>query len=460
MHTFARSYTHTCVRTCIATRTCGCAHAVWAQDEYVDEPINDADLAAKEGFAQSVRAAYSAIIAPLTDEERRLVEEAGEEAQRIIEAAGPLMGLADASAEVKEACAWLQKHAPSYLKKFHDQPAAHAFCAAFLAETPLLVALIRDRTQEVSLETVAPATGDTGIYVVDTRVPRKRAEALTRASRVGRVVATKLRSTSRAENVDIRYTGQSVDNERRMREHADPNSAQFCDEAARCLEATCGAVTSVHELATVNAVARLAGQAGLTVAEGLNIAEAVVAHVLRTMTAEGGLNVADPGCVGVATSVSAAGGRVTSGARGRYGFGEQTAPWFRLGKMVCLAAHEIVGRCHFLAYDAAMAVAHTLPLGKLCEKHGESQLLDLAGRLGVADTDAVSVLHSMLTRKGGGCPSHAMRDQSHARARGIRPANLLGRACVAFDSAVCCGRRVARCGGLSQSARLPSRWAA
>ena len=109
---------------------CACG---WAQGEYVDEPINDADLAAKEGFAQRVRAAYSAIIAPLTDEQRRLVEEAGKGAVKIIEAAGPFVGLADVSAEVKEACAWLQKHAPSYLKEFHDQPAAHAFCAAFLA---------------------------------------------------------------------------------------------------------------------------------------------------------------------------------------------------------------------------------------------------------------------------------------------------------------------------------------
>ena len=33
------------------------------------------------------------------------------------------------------------------------------------------------------------------------------------------------------------------------------------------------------------------------------------------------------------------------------------------------------------------------------------------------------------------------------------------RACVVGDCGVCCGRRVARCGGLSRSARLPSRWA-
>ena len=89
-----------------------------------------------------------------------------------------------------------------------------------------------------------------------------------------------------------------------MVEHDDPNSTQFCDVAARCLETTCGGATTVHELATVGAVAMLAGQAGLTAADGLNLAEAVVARVFQTMTAEGNLNVSEPGCVGVAASVS------------------------------------------------------------------------------------------------------------------------------------------------------------
>ena len=416
----------------------------WAQGEYVDEPINDADRAAKTEFARGVTAAYDAVIAPLTDKERGLVKEAGEQAQQIGDVAGPLVRLTDVPEEVNEACTWLQKDPPPYLEEFPDQPAALAFCAQLLAQTPLLMMHIRNRTRRVSLATVALATGATGIYVVDTAVQTERAEALRRAeagevpSRVRRVVGIKLKNTPRAETLEFLYTGQSGDNARRMIEHDDPNSTQFCDVAARCLETTCGGDTTVHELATVAAVTMLAGQAGLTAKEGLNLAEAVVAHVFRTMTADGNLNVAKPGCVGVAASVSAAGGRVTSSARGRYGFGEQTKPWYRLNKMACIAAHVIAGLCPFLAFDDAMAVAHNLPLGKLCQKHGEAQLLDLAGRLGVDDTDAISVLHSMLTRKGGGCPSHAMRDQSHARARGIRPASLLGRACVVFDSAVCC----------------------
>jgi hypothetical protein len=372
-----------------------------------------------------VTAAYDAVIAPLNDKERGLVNKAGEEAQQIVDVAGPLVRLTDVPEEVNEACTWLQKDPPPYLDEFPDQPAALAFCAQLLAQTPLLMMHIRDRTRRVSLATVALATGATGIYVVDTTVKTERAEALHRGeagevpSRVCRVVAIKLKNAPRAETLEFLYAGQSVDNARRMVEHDDPNSTQFCDEAARCLETTCGGATTVHELATVGAVAMLAGQAGLTAADGLNLAEAVVAHVLQTMTAEGNLNVAKCGCVGVAASVSAAGGRLTSGARGRYRFGEQTKPWFRLNQMTCLAAHAIAERCTCLAFDEARVVAKTLPLGALCKKYGDSQLLDIAGRLGVGDTDAIGVLQSMIGYKAGSCPSHATRGRSGARARGI-----------------------------------------
>jgi hypothetical protein len=193
---------------------CACG---WAQGEYVVEPITDADLAAKEGFARAGTAAYDAVIDPLSDEERGLVKEASKEAQQIVDVAGPLVRLTDVPEEVNEACTWLQKDPPPYLQEFPDQPAALAFCAQLLAQTPLLMMHIRDRTRRVSLATVALATGATGIYVVDTTVKTERAEALHRGeagevpSRVCRVVAIKLKNAPRAETVEFLYTGQSGD---------------------------------------------------------------------------------------------------------------------------------------------------------------------------------------------------------------------------------------------------------
>ncbi len=257
-------------------------------------------------------AALNAIIATLSAEERGRVKEASEQAQRIVEAAGPFLRPCGVSAEVNEAFARLRKNPPSYLAEFYNPEAARDFCVGLLEENPLLVTLILNPEQQVSLETVALATKDTGIYAIKTTAQRERVAALpgaapaTLASRVRRVVTSKLKRTPRAAKVDFVYTGQSIDNENRMKYHADPNSTQFCDKAARYLETSCGAVTTIHNLATVDAVVRLAEQAGLTAVEGLNIAEAVFAHVHRTMTAEGGLNVSAPGYDSVATSVSAA----------------------------------------------------------------------------------------------------------------------------------------------------------
>ena len=116
--------------------------------------------------------------------------------------------------------------------------------------------------------------------------------------------------------------------------------------------------------------------------------------------------------------------------------------WKRISELTWAAAHEIAARCRCLSLAEAKAVADCLPVDGLCAVNNDNQLLDLSVRCGMLKNDPIAALHWSITSKGGskggGCPSHAMRDQSHARARGIRAASLLGRACVVFDSAVCC----------------------
>ena len=115
-----------------------------------------------------------------------------------------------------------------------------------------------------------------------------------------------------------------------------------------------------------------------------------------------------------------------------------TKVWKRLVEMTWAAAHGIAARCRCLSLAEAKAVADCLPVDGLCAVNNDNQLFDLSVRYGMLKNDPIAALHWSISSKGGGCPSHAMRDQSHARARGIRAASLLGRACVVFDSAVCC----------------------
>jgi hypothetical protein len=91
--------------------------------------------------------------------------------------------------------------------------------------------------------------------------------------------------------------------------------------------------------------------------------------------------------------------------------------WYRLNEMTWAAAHEIAARCR-LSLDAAKVIADCLPVDGLCAVNNDSQLFDLSVRYGMLETDPIVALHWSIASKGGGCPSHAMRDQSHARARG------------------------------------------
>ena len=86
--------------------------------------------------------------------------------------------------------------------------------------------------------------------------------------------------------------------------------------------------------------------------------------------------------------------------------------------MTWAAAHEIAARCRYLSLDEAKVIADCLPVGELCDVNNDSQLFDLSVRHSMLKTDPIVTLHWSMSSKGGGCPSHAMRDQSHARARG------------------------------------------
>ena len=86
--------------------------------------------------------------------------------------------------------------------------------------------------------------------------------------------------------------------------------------------------------------------------------------------------------------------------------------------MTWAAAHEIAARCPYLSLDEAKVIADCLPVDGLCAVNNDNQLLDLSVRHRMLKTDPIVALHWSITSKGGGFPSHAMRDQSHARARG------------------------------------------
>ena len=86
--------------------------------------------------------------------------------------------------------------------------------------------------------------------------------------------------------------------------------------------------------------------------------------------------------------------------------------------MTWAAAHEIAARCPYLSLDEAKAFADCLSVDGLCDVNNDNQLFDLSVRHGMLKTDPIVALVWSIASKGGGCPSHAMRDQSHARARG------------------------------------------
>ena len=86
--------------------------------------------------------------------------------------------------------------------------------------------------------------------------------------------------------------------------------------------------------------------------------------------------------------------------------------------MTWAAAHEIAARCRYLSLDEAKVIADCLPVDELCDVNNDNQLFDLSVRHCMLKTDPIVALHWSITSKGGGFPSHAMRDQSHARARG------------------------------------------
>ncbi len=114
--------------------------------------------------------------------------------------------------------------------------------------------------------------------------------------------------------MDERYGGKSAQND--VRQPAHLIGKQLCDTTARLLEQECDGVTAFKEIATVAEIAELGRQAGLSVNEALSLAEVVTVEGLGLMTRDGNLNVAWPGCVSVATSGSAAGGRAVREAGG------------------------------------------------------------------------------------------------------------------------------------------------
>jgi hypothetical protein len=86
--------------------------------------------------------------------------------------------------------------------------------------------------------------------------------------------------------------------------------------------------------------------------------------------------------------------------------------------MTWAAAHGIRQLCPYLSLDEAKVIADCLPVDGLCDVNNDNQLFDLSVRHGMLKTDPIVALHWSISFKGGGFPSHAMRDQSHARARG------------------------------------------
>jgi hypothetical protein len=276
----------------------------------------------------------------------------------------------------------------------------------------LIVEQILHPEREVPLDSLPLATHHTGSYVIETEAETEKTDALLRArpSKVTPqqrlVIRRKLVSTKAAGKTRLtqRYGGKTVQNEIREPAHLNGDK-QLCDATARLLEGECNGVTRVYEIATVQEIAQLGRQTGVTASVALSLAEVVTVEGLRLMTRYGNLNVAPPGCVSVATSVSAAGGRAVRPGRWE---GDKNKVWDRLSRMTWAATHEITDGCPFVSLEDAKLVADCLPVDRLLAVHNESQLIDLRVRHGMDATDPIVALLWSITSLGGGRPSHAV----------------------------------------------------
>jgi hypothetical protein len=292
------------------------------EDESEDGDYDSSeDNAARDACRVKLQAAYLQATQGLSEEELEQLGEAVLEPRRS-DAAQPV---ADFPPDVLNAFAILLATGTgtSYWKSFADKLAADAFVLAFLAKCPFLVEQILDRTREVQLDSLEEANENTGIYVIETTAPKQKVMDLARSGSVSaaqRAVFGKRLQNAPGEVVTVLYGGQSAQNEERMKTHKN-GKEQLCDKTAHLLERQCDGATKFYGIITVAALVALAEQTGVTAKEAMNLAEVAAVAGLKLMESQGGLNVADPGCVSVSTSVSAAGGRAVRPAGGRSGGG-------------------------------------------------------------------------------------------------------------------------------------------
>ena len=290
------------------------------EDESEDGDYDSSeDNAARDACRVKLQAEYLQATQGLSEEELKQLREAVLEPRRS-DAAQPV---SDFPAVVLTAFAILLATGTgtSYWKSFADKRAADAFVLAFLAKCPFLVEQILDRTREVPLDSLEEANENTGIYVIETTAPKEKVKDLARSSSVSaaqRAVFSKRLQNAPGEVVTARYGGQSAENKKRMKDHK-KDEKQLCDKTAHLLERQCDGATKFYEIIPVAELVALAEQTGVTATEAMNLAEVAAVAGLKLMESQGNLNVADPGCVSVSTSVSAAGGRAGRPAGGRSG---------------------------------------------------------------------------------------------------------------------------------------------
>ena len=287
--------------------------------------VDDAEATGYADRVKRARAARAAVTNRLSDEQRGEVNAACEAVlTRPSEGAGPLQSYdSDASSDVTIAFARLKAKKPSYWESLDDPEAADRFVLAFLNRSPLIVEQILHPEREVPLDSLPLATHRTGSYVIVTDADTAKVAAYLRARpskgtvQQRGVLGCKLSKAEAAgmTRLSERYGGKTAQNKVRQPAHV-VGSEQLCDTTARLLEQECGGVTVFKEMATVAEIAELGRQAGVSVNEALSLAEVVTVEGLGLMTRDGNLNVARPGCVSVATSVSVAGGRVVRAAGG------------------------------------------------------------------------------------------------------------------------------------------------
>jgi hypothetical protein len=125
--------------------------------------------------------------------------------------------------------------------------------------------------------------------------------------------------------------------------------------------------------------------------------------------------------------------------------------WSRIAVMTWAVAHEIAARCLYLSLAEAKKFADCLPVDELCAVNNDDHLFDLSVRYGMRKDDPIVVLHWSIATKGGGCPSHAMRDQScvcgcGCVVRACVPCVCSVRVCVCVKwVCVCCVRKCSVC---------------